>query len=169
MPDKEEDASWSTSSMEPRSERQDGAGGRPVATEEAKFNSTTLDKWLDPSPISEEPMWIMALYDTAAAWQPWESCPEAIMVETGELKKTIIKRICKELGSLATWMKGWDELIAQREWKRIQDRGRDGQCRESTKKGVCESWDPTIPNSKPRFIDQDRMKTVLFYGGSAKG
>ena len=62
----------------------------------------------------EEPTWTLALYDTVTTWQSWESCPEAVMVETGELKKTIIKRICKELGSLAKWMKGWDELIAEK-------------------------------------------------------
>ena len=55
-------------------------------------------------------------------------------------------------------------MFVNREWKRIQERGRDGQCRESNHTKVCQSWDPTIPNSKPKFIDEERRMAAVFYG-----
>ena len=70
LPDKDENASLNISSMESTKEDQGGTGGRPVAMEGKKINNLIIDKWLDPSPTAEEPTWTMALYDTAAAWQP---------------------------------------------------------------------------------------------------
>ena len=55
-------------------------------------------------------------------------------------------------------------MFANEEWKRIRERGRDGQCRESNHTKVCQSWDPTIPNSKPKFIDEGRRMAAVFYG-----
>ena len=55
-------------------------------------------------------------------------------------------------------------MVAEQDDMRIRDRGRSGQCRESNHTQVCESWDPTKPHSKPKFINEERRIAAVFYG-----
>ena len=78
----------------------------------------------------EDPIGVLVLHEQDEAGRPWESYPEAIVEHPKGLKDTIIQKICRELHSLAKWMKTWDETVTAKDWKRIQDRGQEGQCRE---------------------------------------
>ena len=81
-----------------------------------------------------------------------------------DLSNSILQKLGREMNSLARWMRTWDGMIAERDWTRIRDRGKSGQCRESNHTNVCESWDPTDPHSKPKFIDEERRVAAIFYG-----
>ena len=143
-----------SSGAEMNVDQQAGAGGRSVATQESQINNITLNEWLVPSLIGEDQIGVLVLQEQDEAGRPWESYPEAIVEHPTRLTRTIIQKICRELHSLAKWMKKWDDTIAKGEWEQIRDRGRHGHCRESNNIGVCESWDPCVPNSKPKFVDE---------------
>ena len=118
-----------------------------------------------PLSVDEEPIGALVPYEQDEAVRPWESYPEAIMEHSIALTNVILHKICRDLHALAKWMKGWDEMIRSGDWARIRDRGRDGQCRESNKTKVCEAWDPTVLNSNPKFINEERRVAAVFYGG----
>jgi hypothetical protein len=107
---------------------------------------------------------VLASFEIEDQELPWEEYPEAIMEHSLDFRNSILRKLGHELKSLARWMKNWDIMVAKREWTRIQERGQSGQCRESNHINVCESWDPTDPNSKPKFIDEERRVAAVFYG-----
>ena len=110
-----------SSGAEMNLDQQAGAGGRSVATQESQINNITLKEWLVPSPIGEDPVGVLVLQEQDEAGRPWESYPEAIMEHPIGLKTTIIQKICRDLHSLAKWMKKWDDTIAKGEWEPIRD------------------------------------------------
>ena len=88
----------------------------------------------------------------------------AIMDYSAELSNSILQKICNEMKELAKWMETWDSMISKQDTKRIKERGQDGQCRQSNHVGVCHSWDPTVPKSRPRFKEEGRRAAAQFYG-----
>ena len=102
-------------------EQQAGAGGRPVAMQKPQIDNVTLEEWLVPSFIDEDPIGVLVLHEQDDTKWPWEYYPEAIMLHSSQLKYVILQRICREFFSLAKWMKRWDEMVAAQEWARLRE------------------------------------------------
>jgi hypothetical protein len=129
-----------------------GAGGRPVTIPEPRIDGVTLEGWLIPSKVDEDPTEVLVIQDPDEIGQPWNEYPEALMEHPLQLKNTILQKLCRELHMLAKLTKAWDQMVEKRNWVQLQDRGLHGQCRESNHNKVCESWDPTEENSLPIFM-----------------
>ena len=141
-----------------------GAGGRLVTTQKPQVDGVTLERWLVSPTIDDDPPGVLALLESDDPGLPWEEYPEAIMEHPLDLINSILQRLGRELHALAKWMRTWDGMFTDGDWSRIRNRGQHGQCRESNHINACESWDPTDPQSKPKFIDEERRIAAVFYG-----
>ena len=77
------------------------AGARPALDPnlaKTEMSSSKLDSCLNPPPEEQE-LPIM-VYDPTLSGQTWSSCPEAEMVETGLLRRTILKIIIGEIKNI---------------------------------------------------------------------
>jgi hypothetical protein len=141
-----------------------GAGGRLVTTQKPQVDGVTLERWLVSPTIDDDPPGVLALLESDDPGLPWEEYPEAIMEHPLDLSNSILQKLGRELHALAKWMRTWDGMFTDGDWSRIRNRGQHGHCRESNHINVCESWDPTDPQSKPKFIDEERRIAAVFYG-----
>jgi hypothetical protein len=135
-----------------------------VIVHRPQVDEITLAKWLKVSSDDDESFETWMATEAEGPELPWEECPEAIMDYSPDLGNSILQKICSELKELAKWMMEWDKMIAEKQTERIRDRGRGGQCRQSNHVGVCHSWDPTVPKSRPRFKEAGRRAAAQFYG-----
>jgi hypothetical protein len=81
-----------------------------------------LDSWLNP-PQEEQELSIV-VYDPALSGMTWGSSPEAEMVETGFMKKVILRRIVDEIKNQIRWRRTWDSFTQDE----LKSRGEQGQC-----------------------------------------
>ena len=140
------------------------ASGRLVLLKQPQIDEVTLEKWLRLPIFDDEPSETWMAPEAEGPELPWEERPEAVMDHSLELSNSILQKISNEMKALAKWMIEWDLMFVNQEEDRIRDRGRKGQCRQSNHVNVCYSWDPTIPNSKPRFKEEGRRAAARFYG-----
>jgi len=95
---------------------------------------------------------------------PWFQCPEAVMGHSTKLTEVILSKISHELKDLAKWMSTWDKQVANKDIRRLWERGQKGQCRQSAHSDVCHPWDPSTEGNRPKFKNQERLVAAKFYG-----
>ena len=136
-----------------------------VLVRQPQVDKVTLATWLDSSSFDDDDLWDdWSKEEDEGRELSWSQCPEAVMIHSAKLTEVILNKISHELKNLAKWMTGWDQQVANQDLNGLWDRGRKGQCRQSTHNGACHPWDPSTKGSRPKFKNQERLTAARFYG-----